>query len=392
VSDITPTTQPGGPDLSNPDRSRPTTSTRDRDDLRRRLTAWLASTLGPGSDPEVSELASPGTTGMSSETVLFDASWTEDGERRTGRYVARLHPADDAFPVFPSYDFDRQVRAMRIVGERSDVPVPRVPWDEPDPTALGSPFFVMERVDGIVPPDVPMPYVISSWLLDADPADQDRLQRGAVAALAGIHGVELSDEERASFELDRPGATAMRRHVAEWRAFYDWERGDLSFPLIEEAFAWLDEHWPRVEGPPVLSWGDSRIGNVLWHDFEPVAVLDWEMVAVGPRELDLGWLIFLHRFFQDIAEDYGLPGLPRLMQRDAVAATYAELSGHEPQDLDWYITYAALRHGIVMIRVMGRSMHFGEAEMPDDHQDLITHRKTLRRLLDGTYDVWSSFT
>jgi aminoglycoside phosphotransferase (APT) family kinase protein len=367
--------------------TRPTTSTRDRADLRRRLTIWLAGVLPAGADPQVSELTTPGTTGMSSETILFDAAWTDDGVHRVERFVARLHPADDAFPVFPSYDFDRQVRAMRIVGERSDVPVPRVAWYEPDPAALGSPFFVMERIDGVVPPDL-MPYMFGSWLSEADPADQAKLQRGAVAVLAGVHGVDLTPEERASFELDRPGATALRRHVAEWRAFHDWERDDLTFPLVEEAFAWLEEHWPD-EGEPVLSWGDSRIGNVLWRDFEPVAVLDWEMVAVAPRELDIGWMIFLHRFFQDIAEQAGLPGMPSFMRPDDVGATYTELSGHEPRDLDWYITYAALRHAIVMIRVMGRSMHFGEAQMPADHQDLITHRAALRRLLDGTYDVWS---
>ena len=68
----------------------------------------------------------------------------------------------------------------------------------------------------------------------------------------------------------------------------------------------------------MLSWGDARIGNVLYRDFEPVAVLDWEMAALGPPELDVGWLVTLHAFFEEVAHQYGLPGLPDLLRREDV--------------------------------------------------------------------------
>ena len=93
----------------------------------------------------------------------------------------------------------------------------------------------------------------------------------------------------------------LRRHVAHQRTYYDWIRGEATFDLIEATFQWLDEHWPEDEGETVISWGDSRLANVLFRDAEPVAVLDWEAVALGPRELDLGWLIFFHDYFQRIA-------------------------------------------------------------------------------------------
>ena len=44
----------------------------------------------------------------------------------------------------------------------------------------------------------------------------------------------------------------------------------------------------------MLNWGDARVGNILYRDFAPIAVLDWEMATVGPREVDLAWMIFLH--------------------------------------------------------------------------------------------------
>ena len=95
--------------------------------------------------------------------------------------------------------------------------------------------------------------------------------------------------------------------------YYDWIRGDATFALIEATFQWLDEHWPQDEGETVISWGDSRLANVLFRDAEPVAVLDWEAVALGPRELDLGWLIFFHDYFQRIAVRVGPRRASRLL-------------------------------------------------------------------------------
>ena len=95
----------------------------------------------------------------------------------------------------------------------------------------------------------------------------------------------------------------------------------------------------------MLSWGDSRIGNMIFDDFEPVAVLDWEMAALGPRELDLAWLIFLHRFFQDIAEmfEHARHAATSCRRADVVGYLRGGVSGHPSRDLDFYIVYAALR-------------------------------------------------
>lgn len=58
-----------------------------------------------------------------------------------------------------------------------------------------------------------------------------------------------------------------------------------------------------------------------------MAVLDWEMAALGPRELDVSWFIFLHRFFQDIAQFFDQPGLPAFLRRSEVERCYQELTG-----------------------------------------------------------------
>jgi aminoglycoside phosphotransferase (APT) family kinase protein len=361
---------------------------RDDEELRSRLTTWLAELPETDGEIRVDHVERPEANGVSSETLLFEASWARGG----GRFAARLRPDADAFPIFPTYDLERQARVMRLVGERTAAPVPTVRWYEPDESALGAEFFVMDRVDGQVPPDV-MPYPFDgSWVVDATPEQRAHLQATSVDVLAAIHGLEASPEDVAF--LRSPDATdgrsALRAHFEAEKAYYDWVRGDLRYPVLDRAFAWLEDHWPEAAdaGPTVVSWGDSRIGNMMYRDFAPVAVFDWEMATLGPRELDLSWFVFLHRFLDDIAVQFEMEGLPDFLDRDEVAQQYAARTGHEPRDFDWFLTYAALRHGTIMIRASGRSVHFGENPPPEDHEELVMHRHTIDALVAGTY--WSS--
>src|SRR5260221_68613 len=156
------------------------------------------------------------------------------------------------------------------------------------------------------------------------------------------------------------GTDALRWHVDGQRDYYRWALADDGFcvPIIERGLTWLEHHWPRDRGPDVLCWGDARIGNIIYRGFEPAAVLDWEMAALGPRELDVSWFVFLHRFFQDIAEFFELDGLPDFLRRSDVERCYTELSGWTLRDMDFYLTYAALRHAIVMARVKRRMIPF----------------------------------
>jgi len=359
-----------------------TKSSRDTTDTAKRLAEWLRGLLPPDAEPEVDHVTVPEANGMSSETLLFDASWVSDGTRQRFELVARVAPDIVDVPVFPSYDLESQFRVMQLVGELTDVPVPAARWLELDPAAIGAPFFVMDRVEGRVPPDV-MPYPMGSWLFDADPADQRALQDASVAVLAGIHAIDPDTVDASFLEVELPGDTPLRRHVASQRAYYDWVRGDEVIPVVEEAFAWLDANWPDDEGDTVISWGDARVGNIMYDGFVPVAVLDWEMAALGTRGIDVGWMIFIHDFFQDICRVLEMPGMPGFMRSEDVAATYAERSGVAVADLAFYEVYAALRHAIVMARVNARSVHFGDAEAPATPDEAVMHRDLLRLMMAG---------
>ncbi len=362
---------------------RPKTSTRDPDELRTRLERWLAHRFPDGARPRITKLDIPSSNGLSSETVLFETAWSDGGHEQRDLLVARLEPDPDAMPVFPSYDLDRQARVMRLVREATGLPVPDVRWSEPHAEPVGAPFFVMSRIEGQVPPDL-MPYNMIGWLVDASAEQRATLQRGTVAVLASLFTI---DDPEATFHFLEGGgdsaAGALRRHWMEQRAYYDWVAGGRPIPLVERILTWLEDRWPGHEGPTVLSWGDSRIGNVMYRDFEVVGVLDWEMAALGPPELDLGWLVYIHRYFEFVARQYGMPGLPDLLRLDDVATEYERVTGYTPRDLDFYLMYAALRHAVIMARLQRRAIHFGEAVMPGDPDDLITFRLLLEEMLAG---------
>ncbi|MCF3142012.1 phosphotransferase family protein [Streptomyces platensis] len=368
---------------------RPRTTTRDPEALTRRLTAWLGTRL-PGARAVAATV--PDSNGMSSETLLFDIAHPEppspappSGPERAAAPVScalRLAADPAAYTVFPRYDMPRQYRTMRLVATHTDLPVPRTLWLEEDPAHLGAPFFVMARADGRVPPDV-MPYTYEgNWLHDATDAQRDRLEAASVSVLARLH--DQVPPAAADF-LTTPGTgSALHRHVEAQRDYYEWVvDGRPRSPLIERGFARLADHWPSDPGETVLNWGDARIGNIVYDGFEPAAVLDWEMASLGPRELDLGWMIYLHRFFQDLAESGGQRGLPGLLTRDRVESRYAALTGHPPRDMDFHTLYAALRHAIVMLRVAYRQVHFGEMPVPADADALILHRETLEAMIEA---------
>jgi aminoglycoside phosphotransferase (APT) family kinase protein len=350
------------------------------------LAAWLATQLPDGADPRVTLHSGIDANGMSSETLVFDADWTDvagGGAPVRGEYVARVAPSATEFPVFKDYALQDQYDAMRIVGERTDVPVPTVGFSEPTGEVLGTPFFLMDRIEGVVPPDVPPYNWGDNWLADASPEDQRLLQDSTVAAIAGLHAIP--DAASTFSFLDRPGtaATPLERNLAWARDWYEWAIPDLApSPLAERCLGWLESNLPDTSGADtVLCWGDSRIGNVLYRDFRPVGVLDWEIAALGPREMDLSWMVFAHLVFQSITDVFGMDGMPHFLREEDVVATYAELTGVTVGDLHWYHLYNAVQWCVVFMRTGARQIHFGEVERPDDVETLFHHKPLVERLL-----------
>lgn len=359
-------------------------SSRDVTTLPAVMSQWLSTVLPGGATPEVTVESGVDSTGMSSETIILTARWQQDGRPIEQKLVARVAPSAEDVQVFPTYRLDHQFEVIRQVGELTDVPVPPVRWLEPTGDVLGTPFFVMDYVEGVVPPDV-MPYTFgNNWFADA-PADRQReLQDATVGVLAKLHSIPNAENTFGFLSEGLDGDSALRRHFNWVRSWYDFAVPDIGrSPLLETTFAWLEDNWPAevAAQEPVLLWGDARVGNVLYRDFRPVAVLDWEMVTLGPRELDVAWMIYAHMVFQELTGLAGMPGLPEVMREEDVRATYARLTGVETGDLNWFYVYSGVMWACVFMRTGARRVHFGETEKPENVESLFYHAGLMRSLI-----------
>jgi aminoglycoside phosphotransferase (APT) family kinase protein len=330
----------------------PIPQARDVDVTRTQLTAWLRRKLPGASDVTVGDIGLPSGSGFSNETLLIDASWRTGGAPVDARLVARVKP--QAYAIFPEYDLHRQYRVMQLLGP-TVVPVPRVRWYEDDPSVLGQPFYVMDRVDGVIPPDHP-PFTHGGWLFEATPSQQGALARSALTVLAEIHRL---DWRELGFEfLARPdyGASPFDQQLGYSTMMLRWAAAGRSMPIAEAALAYLERERPTDEPPASLTWGDARIGNMIFRDFAPVAVLDWEMATLGPGEVDLAWWLVLERYHTEGVGAAPLPGFP---SRTEVVAQWEEIVGRRARDLFYYEVWGAFRFALVLIRIADQMTEYG---------------------------------
>ncbi len=344
---------------------------RDPEHVAAGLAAWARSVRGRGA--AVTDVRLPGS-GMANDTVLFSLG--------TDALVARLAPApDSAYPTFPTFDLGFQQRVIALVRARTPVPAPEVVHLEPSCDWLGVPFMVVRAVAGEVASDNP-PYLFDpgGWFLRGTPSDWERLETATIAVFAQLHQIVDDGADTAFLHVDAPGDTPLARLLASHRDYYDWARDGRTIPILERAFEVLSTTMPGSERA-VLLWGDGRPGNIIYRDFEPVAVLDWEMAGIGPPEVDVAWATFFQRFFAHAARQWGLPPVPAMFERTTTAATYERLGGESLDDLAWYEALAGLRFGIILARMSLRSIAYGAQEPPTDPDDLVMFAPLLERLL-----------
>lgn len=321
--------------------------------MRDELAGWLAQMVGADT-VDIGEFTTPEGVGHSNETVLVDISYRDaDGAEHQEPLVVRLETTGG---VFPAYDLGLQVGCIRQVAAGSDVPVPNVRGLELDRTVLGRSFFVMDRIDGLVATDR-MPYTIFGWLNEATPAQQAQLWWSSLETMAELHRL---DWRAAGFGiLDRAelGPAGLDQQLAWWQDYVRWVAEGRGQPTIDAAGAWLLAHQPANPPPTGLNWGDARVSNMMYRDFRPVAVLDWEMATLGPAEVDLAWFIFFQKFF---SEGLGIADLPGFPTPAETVARYAELLGRDIDDLFWYEVFGAWRFAAIMARIADLSEASGE--------------------------------
>jgi aminoglycoside phosphotransferase (APT) family kinase protein len=197
--------------------------------------------------------------------------------------VLRRPPRGDLPPS--AFDVTREYRvmhALRTAG--AHVPVPKVLALCEDRDVIGAPFYLMERVDGVVVRGE-LPDELSSL------GDRGAMATRLVDTLTALRAVDIDVAGLASF--GRPDGY-LERQLWRMRGLWDMARF-RDVPEIDEVGAWLAEHLPQ-QRPAAIVHGDYKLDNVMFAPRLPVelvAVVDWEQSTIGDPLVDLGWVIGL---------------------------------------------------------------------------------------------------
>jgi len=329
------------------------------DDRRRKdLTEWLQQRMPDAHDVQLAPFTFP-KAGNSAESIFVEMNFEQMGARKQRKLVVRRQYDD--YRLFLSGTLERQWEMLSTVAELSAVPVPPRIGIEKNSDLLGGPFFVTGHVEGRIPPDNPG-YNHAGWLKDeSTPEQRGILWHHGLKTLADIHGIQPA--HRFDFLDEREdgpaGLDAYLRYVRRW---HDWVAGNRIFSLVEAAFEYLLTHRPSLDHNCVL-WGDSRPGNIIFApDGTVAAVLDWEMAALGPAEIDLGWWLMFNEYHVAVAN--GDPQLAGLPNRDDNIAIYENYAGRKVADMYYFEVLAWLRFAITHTRWRDRMT--AHKKLPDD--------------------------
>ncbi|MBI3227660.1 MAG: phosphotransferase family protein [Mycolicibacterium cosmeticum] len=270
-----------------------------------------------------------------------------------GKFVLRKKPPGVLLPR--AHDVGREYRVMAALAG-SGVPVPGMRLMCEDDTVIGTPFFVMDHVQGRIFPD--------RVLRDGTPAERAAVYEDLARVLARLHGVDWRAAGLADF--GRPDGY-LARQVALWTR--SWAAVKVEeCPDMERLAAWLPAHLPS-DGRATIAHGDYRLGNVLLHPTEPriVAVLDWELATIGHPLADLGYAAMTYHLPGDgdpltgvAGEDLTGTGIPT---ESEFVASYCRHAGVDvPQDLNIYVVFSMFRLASIVAGVWRRGLDGNAAD------------------------------
>src|SRR5215469_15223426 len=322
----------------------PVPDQRDPEVTRARLQTWLQVQMPAAAAVCVTAVQTPATTGFSAETLMFEASWEKPrGIANRERLVAKVAPT--GFQIFPDPRFAEQFRLLQILAS-TDIPVPTVHWHETDPSVLGAPFYVMSRIEGDVPTDMP-PYHTGGWLTETSPAERASIWWSGLRVLTQVHALDVAGLGLHFVDQLSYGPTGLRQRLAYYEHYLEWAY-EGTVPVAQMALQWLHEHRPEESREPVLLWGDSRIGNIIFSAGRVAAVLDWEMATLGQPEEDVAWFLLLDLHH---SEGVGVPRLAGFPDAVQTMARYEQIAGRKLAHMDYYEVLSAMKFAVVMARI-----------------------------------------
>jgi len=297
------------------------------------VTRWFREHV-PGVEPPLSfELIAGGHSNL---TYKVD-------DAAGGTWVLRRPPLGQVLAT--AHDMGREHRIISALGP-TPVPVPPAVGYCDDDTVNGAPFYVMGFVEGHIVRDA------GTATSALGPDDRRAAGESLIDVLAAIHAVE--PDEVGLGDLGRR-AGYIERQLKRWHT--QWEKSKTrELPVVDEVHAYLSARVPD-QGPATIVHGDYRLDNCMVGDDGRVrAVLDWELCTLGDPLADVG---LLQVYWTDPSDDNpalltaataveGFPTRRELIDR------YAERSGRDVSDLDFYVAFGYWKLACIVEGVYAR--------------------------------------
>lgn len=268
------------------------------------------------------------------------------------KYVVRKKPPGKLLQS--AHMVEREYRAMKALAQ-TDVPVPPVHALCEDESVIGTPFYVMDFLEGRIFRDPKMP--------DASgPAERAAIFDSMNDTLAKLHLVDYRAIGLADFGKE---GHYMARQIHRWTKQYEASKTD-EIGAMEQLIAWLPEHVPASDAhETAIAHGDFRLENMIVHPEDPrvIAVLDWELATLGHPLADLAYNCMLYHLPPGGANagsgylgmnlrEHGIPG-----EKDYVEA-YSRRTGREGgiPDFDFFLAFSMFRLAAIVQGVYKRGL------------------------------------
>jgi aminoglycoside phosphotransferase (APT) family kinase protein len=262
-------------------------------------------------------------------------------DRGAARWVLRRAPSHASSAT--AHDVLREFCILDAIKD-APVSVARPVLSCRDPEVFGAPFYVMERIDGR-----PILQSVPERWAEA-PETHGRALEELIDALVAIHAV---DWQTCGLRDMAPAPDYLSRQVARWLTQLD-SYGGRDLPAGRRISDWLDGHRP-AEQPSALCHGDYKLDNVLFAPEAPprlLAVVDWEMAAIGDPFVDLAWALIFHPGPEGTMR-LGMAKEPRfaityLPDRARLIDRYVSRSGRDASAIGWYEVFARWKLAVVL--------------------------------------------
>jgi aminoglycoside phosphotransferase (APT) family kinase protein len=285
-------------------------------------------------------------SGMSNPTYYL--------RRGTWRAVLRKQPAGAVMPS--AHAIDREFRVLTAL-RKTEIPVPEPLHYCAQRDVLGTPFYLMEWLDGRIFLEYSAPGISRT--------ERAELFDAMAATMATIHQLDVAAVGLSDY--GRPGnyfARQLKRWSDQWTL---WRKGDADNPALDQLVLWLKQGVPESE-LITLCHGDLRIGNLMFHRSEPcvIGVLDWELSTLGHPLVDVAFSAQAWRMAPD--ENGGLLGLPLaelgVPTEEQFLERYYALAKSKERMTTFHKAFAMFRASVGSASVASRG-EGGNAVLPD---------------------------